>query len=75
MTVNELLPSVATLSHAEKFRLVQIVLQQLAEEEGIAGQSVATPDQDFDPRQYFGLGRHPRQAVDDYLASTREGWN
>jgi hypothetical protein len=75
MTVNELLPSVATLSHAEKFRLVQIVLQQLAEEEGIAGQSVATPHQDFDPRQYFGLGRHTRQAVDGYLASAREGSN
>jgi hypothetical protein len=75
MTVNELLPSVATLSHAEKFRLVQIVLQQLVEEEGIAGQSITRLVQDFDPRQYFGLGRHSRQAVDDYLASTREGWN
>jgi len=75
MTVNALLPSVATLSHAEKFRLVQIVLQQLAEEEGATGQSIATPGQGFDPRQYFGLGRHSRQAVDGYLASAREGWN
>lgn len=75
MTVNELLPSLASLSHAEKFRLVQIVLQQLAEEEGITGQSIADPGNDFDPRQYFGLGRHSRQAVDDYVASAREGWN
>ena len=75
MTIKELLPSVATLSHAEKFRLVQIVLQQLAEEEGIASQSIPTPAHDFDPRHYFGLARHTRQAVDDYLASAREGWN
>ena len=75
MTVNELLPSLASLSHADKFRLVQIVLQQLAEEDGITGQSIADSGEDFDPRQYFGLGRHSRQAVDDYLASAREGWN
>lgn len=65
MTANELLPSVATLSHAEKFRLVQIVLRQLAEEEGIASE----PADDFDPRRYFGVAQHTRQAVDDYLAS------
>jgi hypothetical protein len=71
MTINELLPSVATLSHAEKFRLVQIVLRQLAEEEGIASQ--LPPVDGFDPRRYFGVAQHTRQAVDDYLASTREG--
>lgn len=71
MTINELMPSVATLSHVEKFRLVQIVLQQLAEEEGIASQ----PANDFDPRRYFGVAHRSRQTVDDYLASTREGWN
>ncbi|NOT12508.1 MAG: hypothetical protein HOP23_11855 [Methylococcaceae bacterium] len=71
MTVNELLPSVSALSHVEKFRLVQIVLQQLAEEEGISDH----PNHDFDPRSYFGLAHHTRQAVDDYLVSAREGWN
>lgn len=71
MTANELLPSVTTLSHAEKFRLVQIVLQQLAEEEGIVSQSA----NDFDPRRYFGIAHYSQQAVDDYLASAREGWN
>ncbi len=70
MTVNELLPSVASLSHAEKFLLVQIVLRQLAEEEGIIRQ----PVNDFDPRRYFGVAHHTRQAVDDYLTSAREGW-
>lgn len=71
MTINELLPSVAALPHAEKFRLVQIILQQLAAEEGIANQ----PANDFNPRQFFGLAHHTRQVVDDYLASAREGWN
>jgi hypothetical protein len=71
MTVNELLPSVMMLSHAEKFRLVQIVLQQLAEEEGITPQ----PANDFDPRRYFGIAHQSKQAVDDYLVSVREGWN
>ena len=71
MTANELLPSVATLSHAEKFRLVQIVLQQLAEEEGIASQTA----NDFDPRRYFGIAHHTRQNIDDYLASARDGRN
>ena len=75
MTIDEILPSVATLSHAEKFRLLQIVLQQLAEEEGIVEQPLAAPSSEFDPRHYFGLARNSRQAVDDYLASTREGWN
>jgi hypothetical protein len=75
MTINELLPSVATLSHAEKFRLVQIVLQQLAEEARIADQSLTPRAHGFEPRSYFGLAGHSRQAVDDYLASAREGWN
>lgn len=75
MTINELLPSVATLSPAEKFRLVQIVLQQLAEEEGIANLHQSAPVKDFDPRRYFGAACHTRQAVDDYLISIREGWN
>jgi hypothetical protein len=73
MTVTELLPSAASLSHAEKFQLVQIVLRQLAEEEGIASQPA--PANDFEPRRYFGVAQHTRQAVDDYLASAREGWN
>ncbi|MFI3138237.1 MAG: hypothetical protein QX197_15790 [Methylococcaceae bacterium] len=71
MTANDLLPSVTTLSHAEKFRLVQIVLQQLAAEDGIFAQ----PANDFNPRRYFGIAHQSKQSVDDYLASAREGWN
>jgi len=73
MTIHEVLPSVASLSHTEKFQLVQIVLRQLAEEEGIANLSATAND--FDPRSYFGIAQHTRQAVDDYLASAREDWN
>jgi hypothetical protein len=75
MTANELFSSVATLSHAEKFRLVQFVLQQLAEEEGLSGRPAPSPADDFDPRRYFGVAHQTRQALDDYLASAREGWN
>lgn len=71
MTNNELLPSVASLSQAEKFRLAQIILQQLAAEEDIANPLAG----DFDPRQFFGPAHQTRQFVDDYLASAREGWN
>lgn len=35
MTLSELLATIESLSHADKFRLVQIVLQQLALEDGI----------------------------------------
>ena len=31
----ELLPAIKTLSHAEKFQLIQLVLAQLAQEDGI----------------------------------------
>jgi len=71
MTVTELLPSVASLTHAEKFQRVQIVLRQLAEEGGIPSQPA--PADDFDPHRYFGVAQHTRQAVDDYLTSAREG--
>lgn len=35
MTLNELIPAIRSLSHADKFQLVQIVLQQLAIEDGV----------------------------------------
>jgi hypothetical protein len=34
-SIAELLPAISELSHADKFQLVQIVLQQLAAEQGI----------------------------------------
>lgn len=70
MTLNELIPAISSLSHAEKFQLVQIVLQQLAIEDGVS--IPLTPP--FDPRQFFGVAQQSKQAIDDYLANSREGW-
>jgi len=56
-SIAELLPSISDLSHAEKFQLVQIVLAQLAAEQGIK-----TPQSSsFDPRQFFGTTQHIQQ--------------
>ena len=75
MSINDLLPSVATLSHADKFRLVQIFLEQLAKEEGISAQQTPPPAETFNPRHYFGVVHQSRQVIDEYVASSREGWN
>ncbi|MFM2320038.1 MAG: hypothetical protein RLZZ215_2659 [Pseudomonadota bacterium] len=73
MSITELLPAVATLSHADKFQLVQFVLAQLAQEDGI---SLEIPGgKNFDPRRYFGVASRTQQEVDNYLVSAREGWN
>lgn len=69
-SIAELLPVIATLSHPDKFRLVQLVLAQIAQEDDQA-QKNAPP---FDPRSFFGVTHQSRQAIDDYLESTREGW-
>lgn len=42
MSIAELLPSVASLPHADKFRLVQLLLEQLAKEEGVLLHDPAT---------------------------------
>jgi hypothetical protein len=34
-SISKLLPAIATLSHPDKFRLVQLILAQLAQEAGI----------------------------------------
>lgn len=72
MSVAELLPSIAALSHADKFQLMQFVLAQLAQEDGIS--LAQPPDASFDPRRFFGVAHQPRQTIDNYLANTREGW-
>ncbi|NJK60921.1 MAG: hypothetical protein HC918_12675 [Oscillatoriales cyanobacterium SM2_1_8] len=70
MTLNELIPAIRSLSHADKFQLVQIVLQQLAIEDGIN----IPPPTPFDPRQFFGVAQQSKQAINDYLANSREEW-
>jgi len=75
MSIDELLNSVSGLSHAEKFRLARFVLEQLAIEDGAVIREPAQPNERFDPRRFFGAAHESRQAIDDYLASLREGWN
>lgn len=74
MTISELLPEVSTLSHADKFRLVQLLLAQLAKEDNSAQQK-ASDKAAFNPRDYFGAARASKQEVDSYLQTAREGWN
>jgi hypothetical protein len=73
-SIAELLPSIAALSHADKFRLVQLVLAQLAQEDGIEVEETQQPAASFDPHLFFGAAHQPKQVIDDYLASAREGW-
>ncbi len=39
MTIEDLIPALGALSHADKIRLAQVVLQQLAQEEHVAAPS------------------------------------
>jgi hypothetical protein len=75
MSIAELLPSVVTLSYADKFKLVQIVLKQLAQENEIIMSPKQTSTATFDSRCYFGIANQTKQTIDDYLISEREGWN
>ncbi|NER94531.1 MAG: hypothetical protein F6J86_11940 [Symploca sp. SIO1B1] len=71
--IAELLPVITALSPADKLRLVQLVLTQLVQEEPIEVPEAQQPPP-FDPRPFFGISHQPKQVIDDYLASTREGW-
>ncbi len=73
-SITELLPSIAALSHADKFRLVQLMLVQIAQEDGIKVEESQQPATPFDPHLFFGIAQQPKQVIDDYLTSTREGW-
>ena len=69
MSISELLPSVTALSHADKLQLVQLLTAQLAQTD-----QTSEPPTSFHPKQFFGVANQSRQVVDEYLASTREGW-
>ena len=43
MSIAKILPLVEALPHSDKFQLVQVLLTQLAEEEGLDLQALATP--------------------------------
>lgn len=46
MTMSEVIPVVTSLSHADKLQLMQVILEQLVKEDGIAPQAVASNQQD-----------------------------
>lgn len=75
MTVNELLPSVTTLSHVDKIRLVQIMLEQLANDAVNSAQQKSLSSETFNPRYFFGADHQSKQIIDDYIASSREEWH
>lgn len=76
MTIDELIPSVGRLSHAEKIRLLQIVLQKVVQEqEEAASEPRVRVNEPFDPKRFYGAARHSRHDIDQYLSSVRDGWN
>ena len=70
MTMTEVIPIVTSLSHADKYKLMQVILAQLAKEDGVSLQSAATNQQDplFD---IIGIAEGEETDVarrhDDYL--------
>jgi hypothetical protein len=46
MTMNEVIPIIQSLSHTDKFRLMQIILVQLAQEEGLPLQETTAERRD-----------------------------
>lgn len=56
----ELLPAIKTLSHAEKFQLVQLVLAQLAQEDGIEIKELRQPS--FSPSETQSQLTLPRKS-------------
>jgi len=73
-SIAELLPKISALSHTDKFQLVQLVLAQLAQEDGIEVAQIQQPIPPFNPRSFFGVTHQPKQVIDNYLTNAREGW-
>jgi len=46
MTVSEVIPIITSLSHTDKFRLMQVILTQLSKENGIPSQAEPVDQQD-----------------------------
>ena len=46
MTISEVIPIITPLSHTDKLRLMQVILAQLAKEDGVPLQDVVAKQQD-----------------------------
>ena len=70
MTISEVIPIITSMSHTDKFRLMQLILAQLAKEDGIPLQEATANQQDplFD---IIGIAEGEETDVarrhDDYL--------
>jgi hypothetical protein len=73
-SVSELWPIFSSLSYADKIQLIQLVLTEMAQENEGEGVSERRLDAYFDPRCFFGVSHQPKQVIDEYLESSREGW-
>ncbi len=70
MTISEVIPIITSLSHTDKFKLMQVILAQLAKEEGIPLQ--AETAKQYDPLfEIIGIAEGEDSDVarrhDDYL--------
>lgn len=74
MSITELLPQISSLPHADKFRLVDLLLKQLAKEGGVSLEQ-PTSVKAFDPREFFGAAKASKQEVDEHLEELRSGWS
>jgi len=73
-SVSELWPAISNLSYADKIQLIQLVLTEIAQEnEGEEGSDTKS-NTSFNPRRFFGVSHQPKQVIDEYLESSREGW-
>jgi len=72
MTMTEVIPLITSLSHTDKFRLMQIILTQLAKEDGVPLQEAGVNQQDA-LLDIIGIAEGEDSDVarrhDDYLSS------
>jgi hypothetical protein len=73
-SVSELWPVISSLSYAEKIQLIQLVLTEIAQANEEEKESDMRPNNSFDPRRFFSVSHQPKQVIDEYLESSREGW-
>lgn len=74
ISVSELWPAISNLSYADKIQLIQLVLTEIAQENEGEERTDTRPNTSFDPRRFFGVSYQPKQVIDEYLESSREGW-
>ncbi len=57
----------------EQFWGEEVEILVLRTQESARAQETSA-NETFDPRRFYGVAQEPREAIDDYLRSLREGW-